>query len=352
MNMKKRPRWAALVSVAALTIGLAACSSGQDSSSASGSGEAAADLTQLTFQLNSPGGGYNSGYALALEKGYYEDEGLDVTISPGTGSAVTAQLVAAGKSDIAFADAAATMKLVAEGAEMTSIGTILQGNPNEVTSLKETPINSIQELKGKKVALPNGYSQTAMFPLLLAANDMTQDDMEVVNMPAEAMVASLLQGQVDAILGSMDNFSVQLRNEGAEIVTLPFNDNGAATVAQSIVASDAFLEEHPDQVKAFMKASLKGWSDAVDDPKAALDALKKVFPDVKDDLIGGQLDATIDLMCANNAKFLGKATPEQWDETVSVLSEIGVLPGNISADTYYSYDYLPQESELRTCPLS
>ena len=89
---------------------------------ANSSNPGTAGHANLKFQLNSPGGGYNSGYALALEKGYYSSAGLDVTIEPGNGSATTAQLVAAGKVDVAFADAAAVMKLVAQGLKSPSLG--------------------------------------------------------------------------------------------------------------------------------------------------------------------------------------------------------------------------------------
>ncbi|WP_158253227.1 ABC transporter substrate-binding protein [Cryobacterium sp. N19] len=341
----RKTKLSSLVATAAITgFVLVGCSSAP-----AGAGPAAADLTPLTFQLNSPGGGYNSGYALALENGYYEEAGLNVTIEPGNGSSTTAQLVAAGQVDIAFADAAAVMKLVAEGADITIIGTILQGNPNEVTSLEGSGINEVSDLAGKTVALPNGYSQTAMFPLLLAANDLVESDMDVVNMPPESMVASLLQGQVDAILGSMDNFSVQLLNEGAKTINLPFIDNGAPTVAQSIIASNTFLEENAEVATAFVTASLKGWVDAIEKPQAALDALKALFPEVNMNLAPGQLDATIYLMCANRAEFVGKATPQQWEDTVKILSAIGILPADISATEYYSYDYLPDEAELRSC---
>src|SRR5262245_45032952 len=68
--------------------------------------------TQLTFQLNFAPGGYHAGFPMAVERGYYKDAGLDVKIEPGNGSLITAQLVAAGKADIAYADAAPVMKLI------------------------------------------------------------------------------------------------------------------------------------------------------------------------------------------------------------------------------------------------
>ena len=125
----------------------------------------------------------------------------------------------------------------------------------------------------------------------------------------------------------------------------------ASTVSTSIIASDAFLAAHPDQAKAFVAASLKGWYAALDDQPAAIAAMKKMFPDANDKLAPGQIDATKTLMCVNRAKFVGKATPEQWSDTVKIFSAIGVLPADIPATRYYTYDYLPPESALRSCPL-
>jgi NitT/TauT family transport system substrate-binding protein len=312
----------------------------------------AADPFPLTFMLNYPVAGFNAGFELAVKKGFYKDAGLDVKIEPGNGSQITAQLVASGKVGLAFADAAPVMKLVSQGAKIKVLATILQGNPNQVTALKKANIHSVKDLKGKAVAVPNGGSQVAMFPLILAANGLKESDIKAVNMPPDSMVAALLQGQVDAILGSIDYFAIQLKNLGAQTDNFPFIDNGAPTVSTSIIASESFLAEHPDIARAFVKASLKGWSAAIDDPKAAIAAMKEMFPDSSEKLGPAQLEATKYLMCVNRAKFVGKATPEQWDDTVKILSAIDILPKTIPATQYYTYDYLPPETELRPCPLT
>ena len=316
-----------------------------------GTGALAADLTKLTFQLNYPAAGYNAGYELAVEKGFYKDAGLDVTIEPGNGSQITAQLVAAGKADIAFADASPVMKLISQGAKMKVIATILQGNPAQVTALKKTGLKSVADMKGRSVAMPNGGSQAAMFPLVLAANGLKESDIKLVNMPPDSMIPSLMQGTVDVILGSVDAFGPQLKSMNVETDNFLFIDSGAPTVSTSIIASDAFLAAHPDQAKAFVAASLKGWYATLDDQPAGVAAMKKIFPDANDKLAPGQIDATKFLMCVNRAKFVGKATPEQWSDTVKIFAAIGVLPADIPAEKYYTYDYLPPESALRPCPL-
>ena len=171
--------------------------------------------TPVTFQLNWYAGGPNAGFAAAVAEGYYKDAGLDVTLVQGNGSGNTAQLVASGRAQLAYADAVAVSQLIAKGAPMKIVSTIYQSNPNEVSALKKTGIRSIADLKGKKVGVPSGSSQTTMLPLFLKANHLTETDVNLINMPMTSMVPSLLQGQVDAILGSMDAYQIQLEAQGA-----------------------------------------------------------------------------------------------------------------------------------------
>lgn len=307
--------------------------------------------TKIVFQLNFAPGGYHAGFPMALAKGFYKEAGLDVQIEPGNGSAVTAQLVAAGKADIAYADAAPVMKLISSGAKMKILSTIFQGNPNQVTALKKTGLKSVADLKGRSIGMPSSGSQPSMFPLVMAANGLKEGDVKIVNMPGDALVASLMQGTVDAIAGSVDSYGLTLKSLGAETDNFLFIDHGAPTVSTSIIASDAIIAQKPDVVKAFVAASLKGWYAAIDNPAEAAIELKKLFPDANEKLAPAQIEATKQLMCVNRAKFVGKAVPEQWTDTVKILVDTNILPAGTAATTYYTYDFLPPESQLRKCPL-
>jgi len=307
--------------------------------------------TKVTFLLNVPPAGYNAGFELAVEKGFYKEAGLDVTIEPGNGSQTTAQLLSVGKYDIGFADSAPVMKLISQGAKLKILATILQGNPNAVTALKKTGLKSAADIKGRSVAMPTGGSQVALFPLVLAANNLKESDIKLVNMPPEAMVSALIQGTVEVILGSVDQYDIQLKNQGQQFDSYLFIDSGAPTVSTSIIASEEFLAKNPEVAKKFVAASLKGWYAALDNPAEAVAAMKKMFPDANEKLAPAQIDATKFLMCVNHAKFVGKALPQQWDDTVKTFVKIGVLPADVPATKYYTYDYLPADSQLRACPM-
>ena len=314
---------------------------------------AAATATQaqapVTFQLNWTAGGPNAGFAAALGEGFYKQAGLDVTIVQGNGSGNTAQLVASGRAQLAYADAVVVSQLVAKGAPMKVVSTIYQSNPNEVTALKKTGIKSLKDLVGKKVGVPAGSSQAPMLPLFLRANGLKESDMVMINMPVASMVPSLLQGQVDAILGSMDAYQIQLEQQGAQLDNFPFADYGVPTVSTSIFASNSYIKDNSDVLRKFIAASLKGWSFALDNPEKTIKHLKAVFPDVNEKLAAAELAAITPLFCSGGAKFLGKAEDAHWDRTQQLLSEVKLLPEGQDPKSYYTNDFLPPASEMRAC---
>jgi NitT/TauT family transport system substrate-binding protein len=305
--------------------------------------------TPLTFQLNWVAGGANAGFAAAVAEGFYKEAGLDVKLVEGNGSGNTAQLVANNRSEIAYADAVAVSQLIAKGAPMKIVSTVYQSNPNAVLALKKTNIKSIKDLAGKKVGVPSGSSQTTMLPLFLKANGLKESDVTLINMPATSMVPSLLQGQVDAILGSIDAYQIQAEAQGAQLDIYRFADYGVPTVSTSIFASNAFLKDNPEVVKKFIAASLKGWSFALDNPDKTVKDIKTVFPNVNEKLAASELAAIGPLFCSGGAKYVGKAEDALWVKTQDLLSEVKLLPAGQDPKSYYSNDYLPAASAMRAC---
>ena len=316
---------------------------------AAGVAAAASAGTPVNFQLNWMAGGPNAGFAAAVAEGYYKDAGLDVTLTQGNGSGNTAQLVANGRSQLAYADAVAVSQLIAKGAPMKIVATIYQSNPNAVMALKKAGIKSVKDLKGKKVGVPSGSSQTTMLPLLLKSNDLKEADISMIDMPVASMVPALLQGQVDAVLGSIDAYQIQLEAQGAQLDIYKFSDFGVPTVSTSIFASNAFLKDNPEVVKKFIAASLKGWSFALDNPEKAVKDLKVVFPEVNEKLAAAELAAITPLFCSGGAKYIGKAEDALWVKSQDLLSEVKLLPAGQDPKSYYSNDYLPPAAQMRAC---
>jgi NitT/TauT family transport system substrate-binding protein len=305
--------------------------------------------TPVVFQLNWMAGGPNAGFAAALVEGYYKDAGLDVTIVQGNGSGNTAQLVANGRAQLAYADAVAVSQLIAKGAPMKIVSTVYQSNPNAVMALKKTGIKSVADLKGKKVGVPSGSSQTTMLPLLLKSNNLKEADINMIDMPVASMVPALLQGQVDAVLGSIDSYQIQAEAQGAQLDVYRFADYGVPTVSTSIFASNDFIKNNPDVLKKFIAASLKGWAFAIDNPDKAIKDLKQVFPEMNEKLATAELAAIKPLFCSGGAKYIGKAEDALWTKSQDLLAEVKLLPAGQDPKSYYTNDYLPPASSMRAC---
>lgn len=344
-HMARKTRWLPRAMVALLAFALLASACGDDE------GDAAeeAGLTQLTFQLNWVPGGFHAGFAVAKDKGYYEEEGLFVYLVPGNGSGNTAQMAAAGNANIAYADSVAVTQLIARDAPLKVIATLFQAAPSQVTALADSGIEEFSDLVGKSIAYPTGAAQAPQMPLLFEANDIDPDSVELVGVPRESLVAQLLEGNVDAIMGSMDFFAIQLADRGAETVDFPFYLYGAPTVSTSIFGNVEWMEDNPEITKAFVRASLRGWADAIDDPEGAIASITAIFPDVDAEEALKQLEATIPLYCANGAEYLGKATEEAWENHQRILEQVDSLPVGIDPTSYYTYDYLPPDDELTPC---
>ena len=186
-----------------------------------------------------------------------------------------------------------------------------------------------------------------MLPLLLAANGLKESDLSLMNMPAPSMVPSLLQGQLDAILGSVDSYRIQLLAQDADLDNFMFADNGVPTVSTSIFATDTFIKDNPDVLRKFIAASLKGWSFALDNPARAVEHVVTTFPDSNPELVTAELAAIPPLFCSGGAKYIGKAEDAHWARTQELLSQVELLPEGQDPKTYYTNDYLPDESAMR-----
>ena len=307
--------------------------------------------TPVTFQLNWTAGGGNAGFSAAVAEGFYKDLGLDVTLVEGNGSGNTVHLVANNRVQIAYADAVTISQMIAKGAPMKVISTIYQSNPSAVLALKKTGIKSVKDLVGRKVGVPSASSQTTMLALFFAANGMKESDVMLIDMPITSMVPSLLQGQVDAILGSIDAFQIQAEAQGAQLDSYLFATNGVPTVSSSIFAVDSYLKDNPDVVKKFVAASIKGWLFAIDNPEKTVKDLKSIFPNMSEKLAAAELAAIKPLFCSGGAKYIGKAEEALWAKTQDLLSQVKLLPVGQDPKSYYTYDFLPPVSQLRPCPI-
>ncbi|MER8836868.1 ABC transporter substrate-binding protein [Mesorhizobium sp. M0909] len=308
----------------------------------------AADKMKFTFNWTADDG--DLGFVLAKKLGFYEELGIDIEFEEGRGSSITSQLVATGQTDVGYADAPAAMNVASKGANFKIIAAILEGNTSAAISLKESGIETIKDLKGKKVAVCAGCSQTALLDPLLKANGLNQSDMEIISVDGAAFLGLLTEKKVDVVLSDPGSISAPLRHRGIETTAILYRENGIPTVGLSLIAREDKLAANPDLYKRFIEASLKGWDAARKDPAAAADALLEMYPKAnsRDASIWTAQNLIIPALCVEGASTLGDVPDTNWNTTYELLTTYLGLPTIKPITDHYTRDYLPENRPA--CP--
>jgi NitT/TauT family transport system substrate-binding protein len=303
---------------------------------------------KVKFTLNYLAGGPQAGFMYAKKLGYYDEVGLDVTIEEGKGSATTAQQVATKGTDIGFADGPSAMQVRAKGGMIKIVAPILQTNGFAIISLKEKNITKVSDLVDKTVAVQPGAAHGVLLEPILLGNNVDPASVKLVNIDPAALVGSLLEGKVDAILAGADFQSIQIRDKGFEINEIFYRDVGVPTIGLSIVAHEDLIKSDPDLIRKFVAASLKGWDAARKNPEAAAAAVTEQFVAGNQEQILKQLKVDLMLVCAKGAKSLGAPPEENWKLTFDLLVKYQGLPADKPVTDYYTTEFLPADAPA--CP--
>jgi ABC-type nitrate/sulfonate/bicarbonate transport system substrate-binding protein len=319
-------RTATAATAVGLALTLSACGS-DDENGSSSSSSGGADYGDLDIQLSWVKNAEFLGEYMADTNGHYEDAGFGtVTLVPGPSTGV-AELVQ-GEADVALSDAVSVGTAVAnEDAPVKIIGTTYQKNPFTILSLADGGnIAKPEDMIGRKIGVQD--SNTSLFQALLAANDISPDELTIV--PVQYDPSVLVNGEVDGFVAYLTNESITVQAQGHEVTNLPFADNGLPFVAETFTVTDQSIAEDRDKLKAFLEAEIRGWQDVLKDPETAVDVdLKSYGSDLgldRDNEVTSAGIANDDLITSADTADNGLFTisDELQKETVESLAGAGV----------------------------
>src|SRR5690242_5277695 len=209
-----------------------------------------------------PTGEYVPHYT-ALEKGWYKDEGLDVKIVRGQGSADTLKRVAAGQGEVGIADISALIAARANtDAKVKAIALWYRRPPHGIFVRSDSPIKSPKELEGKKLAISPGNSHQILWPMFEKLSGLKPNSVTWVTMDAASMPPALIKGATDAVpffVVHEARIRKIAQQQNADIrVLAAWADLGFDVASTSLVAREDSIAKEPEALKAFLRATLKG----------------------------------------------------------------------------------------------
>ena len=240
---------------------------------------ATAAETPIMFSLDFKFEGPSAPFLLPLDKGIYKTEGVNVTIDQSTDSLETISRVASGLYDMGFADINSLIKFRDANPETPKAVFMVYNRPAfSIVARKSRGISKPKDLEGKSLGAPALDGAYAQWPIFAQATgiDVTKVTIENVGFPVrEPMLAA---GQVDAITGFSFAAFIDLKDKGVpidDIVVLLMANYGVNLYGSAIIVNPKFAAEHPDAVKGFLRAFVKGLKETVKSPATAVDAVLK-----------------------------------------------------------------------------
>ena len=306
--------------------------------------------TPIKFTLDWVFQGPTSPFLVALEKGYYKAEGLDVTMDPGQGSAGAVQRVATGAYQIGFADVNATIEYNAKnpGKEVMCVFMAYDYAPFGVYALKKSGIKVPKDLEGKKLGAPVFDASFRLFPAFAKKTGVTK--WEHVNLTPQLREQSLVQGSVDFISGHYFSSMLDLKARGVkfdDIVAMRYVDFGMDLYANGIIVSADMLKNEK-AIKGFIAATLKGWKDVIADNKVGIAAAKKRDPLIDEALETERLQISLQTNVLTpyvKANGMGDVDPARFASSVKLVSEAFGLPTAPAPDKVFTGKYLPPKAD-------
>ncbi len=313
------------LSIVSLVLLLAVAACGSSATATQISQPTAMPLTKVSVSLDWFPWSNHSGLYIALDRGYFAEEGLDVDIHPPADAAAVLQTVAAGRDDLGINYQTGVMIAREQDIPVVSIMALVQHPINSVMALKESGIAEPKDLAGKTVGWPGIPDNKPLLDTMLKSQGLTLDDVELVNV-GFGLVPALIGKKVDAIVGAYwVHESISATNQGFELNIMRMENHGVPDFYELVlVTTEKKIASEPEQVQGFVRAVMRGYQDAIADPQAAVDLLKRLRPEVDLDIEKPGVDLLAPLWSSNTGIF-GWQEEARWVDFSRWMQENGLL---------------------------
>jgi NitT/TauT family transport system substrate-binding protein len=319
-----------------------------------------AQETRVRFQLDWRFEGPSALFLVARSKGYFEQEKLDVTIDAGNGSGNAVNRVASGSYDMGFADMAALMEFSANNptapGKPVAVMMVYNDTPAAILALKKSGIRTPADLAGKKLGAPVFDAGRRAYPLFAKANGLDAARVNWVSMDPQLRETMLARGDIDAITGFTFTSLLNLNARGVrdeDIVVLSYPDYGVKMYGNAIIASDAFVRQHPDAIRGFLRAFAKASRDVMANPDEAVKAIKARDALIDEKLEARRLKLTIAGSIATasaRAEGYGQVSAPRLSLMASQVSDAYNTRTRVDPNAVWNASFLPSKAELNVFP--
>ncbi len=317
----------AILAALSLLAGLSAC----------GGPPSPTPLTSVVVQLAWTHQAESSGFYAAAQNGFYAEEGLDVTFLEGGPKVDPRQSVAEGRAQ--FGAVASDMLILAraEGKPLRAIATLVRRSPVVFITLADSGITRPEEFAGQTVRLvPN---VAVAFYAMMAKMGIGQDEYTEVNLPSD--VALFASGEAPVWGAYVSGLALTLQQAGYKLNIIYPDDYGVHFYGESIFTTDDLIARNPDLVRRFLRATLRGYTYAVENPAAVGLLVVKYKPEADAALETARMTTLLPLVNTGE-DYIGWTKPTVWAGMEQTLREQGLLAQPVDVTQVYTLEFLEE----------
>ncbi len=310
--------------------------------------------TAIRFTLDWRFEGPSALFLMALEKGYFKAEGLDVTIDTGNGSREAIPRVASGTYDMGFGDVNSLIRFRDENptVDLKAVMMIYDKPPFSIVGRKSRGITAdVKSLEGKKFGAPAADAAFAQWPIFKAVNKLNDSAIRLENVGFPVREPMLASGEVDAVFGFANSSYINVKSRGVpvdDIVVMLMADYGVELYGNVIMVSPKFLAEKPEAVRGFLRALTKGVRDTVKDPAAGAALVIKRNDVARLETETERLIMTLDQNVMTpwvKANGFGGIDPARWSRAVDQIGLTFAFKDKAKAADAFVGTFLPPASD-------
>ncbi len=297
-----------------------------------------ASLTALEIQLDWHPCAQFAGILVAVQNGYYRQQGLEVSVTAADAAMEPFARISQSTDTIGISEADSLLVEAAKGTPIQAFATMMQTTPFSLLTLRTSGLTTFQSLKGKRIGL-YGDGRRAINELL-HYNGMTLADVTLVDIPFS--LDPLIQGQVDAMQGYSIDEAVRLNLSHHPVNVIPMSASGYISYAEVLFAGKAMIQQHPDTLVRFVRATRQGWLWAKAHPrKTAQMIVEKYLPESSVEEQSESLAQAIPLLDAEtHDSRIGAMQPETWRQSIAMFERFQGGGKNVTADDLVTYSIL------------
>lgn len=295
---------------------------------------------KITLQLNWLNQFQFAGYYIAKEKGFYNDVGIDLDIKEFTSNTDLIQMVKTKRADFAIGSSSLLIDRI-NGADVVALGAILQESPLMLLVKKDSNINSVKDLKNKKIMITNDAANSASILAMLSANGLRESDF--IRQEHSFNIEDLINGNTDAMASYMSNEPILLKDKNIEYKIFHPKDFGFDFYNDILFSSSIFIKNNPKLTKDFYDATIKGWKYAFENIGETAEIIFNKYNTQNKSFIHLVKEGEIlKKMAYTNDEDIGHIDGKKLKNTINVFKLVGLVNKDMDVDSFI-YDENPHK---------